>query len=319
MIIKPREKSILLEQLVALNRRLPAHHQMKEIVQSNLRMRKSGVRGEMEIDYPIRFLNEQEYLILHDLRLRDKDGFFQIDTLILCEKYILILEIKNWNGTIIFGENGQVIRMDAEQKEEGFMNPIPQAKLQQRRLRNWLNRHSSGIPIDYFVVISFPSTIVKSASSKHPIPDKIIHNNQLIFQIEALDCIYPSKVAKMGQLMKLAEQLKKAHMPQSIDVLEKYGIAGVELVKGVYCPKCNAVPMTRKIRKWWYCAKCQHQSVDAHVSALHDYKLLIGNKISNRGARAFLQLGSPDIARKILQEAGFAAIGTTSTRVYIMK
>src|SRR5690625_1331963 len=168
-------------------------------------MRKSGVRGEKEIEYSLRFLNDREYLILHDLRLRDQNGFFQIDTLILCEKYLLILEVKNWSGTIVFWENGQVTRMDAEQKEEGFPNPIPQAKLQQRRLQNWLNNHGLiNIPIDYFVVISFPSTIIKSSSPEHSIPKKVVHNHQLFFRIEALDKIYLSKVSEMGQLIKLA-------------------------------------------------------------------------------------------------------------------
>ncbi|HLQ95936.1 MAG TPA: nuclease-related domain-containing protein [Pseudogracilibacillus sp.] len=100
MIIKQRGNSLLIEQLTALNRRLPVHHNIKETVQADLRMRKSGVRGEKEIEYSLRFLNDREYLILNDLRLRDQNGFFQIDTLILCERYILILEVKNWSGTI---------------------------------------------------------------------------------------------------------------------------------------------------------------------------------------------------------------------------
>jgi len=76
MIIKQRGNSLLIEQLTALNRRLPVHHNTKETVQADLRMRKSGIRGEKEIEYPLRFLNDREYLILHDLRLRDQNGFF---------------------------------------------------------------------------------------------------------------------------------------------------------------------------------------------------------------------------------------------------
>src|SRR5690625_5330014 len=105
--------------------------------------------------------NDREYLILHDLRLRDQNGFFQIDTLILCEKYLLILEVKNWSGTIVFGENGQVTRMDAEQKEEGFPNPINKEKLQQRRLQNWLNNYGLiNIPIYNLLIIIIPTYIL---------------------------------------------------------------------------------------------------------------------------------------------------------------
>lgn len=184
MLMKQRGKSLLLSQLEVLYRRLHPYHHMKETVQIDFRKRRSGVRGEKEVAFPLSFLNERDYLILHDLRLQDQNGFFQIDTLILCEQFILILEVKNWSGTILFGENGQVTRIDAENKEEGFPNPIHQAKLQQHRLQRWLNNHGlSNIPIDFFVVISFPSTIIKSISPEHPIPQKVAHNNQLFFHI----------------------------------------------------------------------------------------------------------------------------------------
>lgn len=320
MLIKQRENSMLLAQLEALARRLPAHHNVKEKVQTDLRMRRSGVRGEKEIEFPLRFLDEQDYLILHNLRLQDQNGFFQIDTLILCERFILILEVKNWSGTLLFGENGQVIRIDAKNKEEGFPNPLPQAKLQQHRLQKWLNNH--GQPhthIDFFVVISFPSTIIKSISPEHPIPEKVVHNNQLFFRIEEMEQIYPSKQVEKGQLMQLAEKLVKAHVPENVNVMKKYGIPAGELIKGIFCPECGALPMNRKSYRWWHCVKCHHQSAEAHLQALYDYKLLISNKISNREAREFLQVGSATVIKYLLQKENFHHIGKTNARKYIIK
>ena len=320
MLIKQRENSMLLAQLESLDRRLSAHHNLKEKVQTDWRMRKSRVRGEKEIEFPLRFLGEQDYLILHNLRLHDQNGFFQMDTLILCERFILILEVKNWSGTILFGENGQVTRIDAENKEEGFPNPIPQAKLQQHRLQKWLNNHGqSHIPIDFFVVISFPSTIIKSISTEHPIPEKVVHNNQLFFRIEAMEQIYPSQQVEMDQLRQLAGKLVEAHMPENVNVLERYGVSTGELIKGVFCPECGAVPMSRKSYRWWYCVKCHHQSAEAHLQALHDYKLLISNKISNREAREFLQVGSAAVIKYLLQKENFHHVGKTNTQKYIIK
>lgn len=320
MIIKQRENSSLLAQLTALNRRLPAHQSMKEKVQADLRMLKSGVRGEKEIEFPLRFLNEQDHLILHNVRLRDQNGFFQMDTLILCEKFILILEVKNWSGTILFGENGQVTRIDAVNKEEGFPNPLPQAKLQQYRLQKWLNNHDqSHIPIDFFVVISFPSTIIKSISPKNPIPEKVVHNNQLFFKIDALEQVYPSKQVGMVELMQLAKLLAQAHVPENTNVIEKYGIHAVELIKGVFCPECGTVPMSRKSYRWWYCLKCDYRSIEAHLQALYDYKLLVSNKISNREAREFLQARSAAVIKYLLQKENFFYVGKTNARKYIIE
>src|SRR5690625_7350031 len=112
--------------------------------------------------------NDREYLILHDLRLRDQNGFFQIDTLILCEKYLLILEVKNWSGTIVFGENGQVTRMDAEQKEEGFPNPIPRANFKREGIKNCrTNNDRKTIQSNNSAEISSTRTIIKSSHPKH--------------------------------------------------------------------------------------------------------------------------------------------------------
>lgn len=303
----------------ALYRRLPPQHHMKERVFSDLKRTRTGVRGEKEVDYPLKFLTEQDYLILQHLRLPDQNGSFQIDNLILSEEYMLILEVKNWYGTVIFGENGQVTRVGDHGIEEGFPNPIPQAKLQRHRLQKWLHSHGfPNIPIDFFVVISFPSTIIKSASVDIPIPDKVIHNNHLFFEIQKISEIYQEPILKMSRLMKLAQQLKKAHIPSNENILSKYGIKKEELVKGVFCPKCFAVPMKRKTEKW-YCSKCRHTSKVAYFSALNDYKWLVGDYITNREARVFLRIDSPHVIKRLLQKGSFVSFGNTSNRKYILE
>ena len=222
-------------------------------------------------------------------------------------------------GTILFGESGQVTRIGDDGIEEGFPNPIPQAKLQQHRLRNWL--HSSGIsniPIDYFVVISFPSTIIKSGSPGYPIPKQVVHNSQLLFEIQKLDQVYTEPKLGLGELEILSEKFIKSHTPSNIKILDKYGMTEHELIKGVICPACLAVPMVRDRRKW-LCEACNYRSLDAHLSTLNDYLLLIGDRISNRQVRGFLRVKSSEVAKKILKKEGFIAIGRTSARTYQLK
>ncbi len=316
MIIKKRGEPLELCRLEALYRRLPLQHVMKEKVFLDLKRARTDVRGEKEIDFPLKFLNEQAYLILQHLRLSDQNGAFQIDNLILSEKYILILEVKNWYGTVIFGDNGQVTRIGDNGIEEGFPNPIPQAKLQQHRLQKWLHSQGvSNIPIDFLVVISFPSTIIKSASAEIPIPDRVIHNNQLFFEIQKVEETYQQPIMKMPQLMELAQQLKKAHTHPNTNILEKYSITAGELIKGVFCPNCNAVPMIRKEKKW-YCRTCLHKSKDAHFSALNDYQWLVGDYITNREARDFLRVDSPYVVKGMLRKAALVYSGVNKGRAY---
>src|SRR5690625_7873262 len=72
--------------------------------------------------------------------------------------------------------------------EEGFPNPLHQVKLQRHRLKQWLQSRSiPELAIVYFVVISYPSTIIKSISPNHPIPETVIHNKELFFKIQKMD------------------------------------------------------------------------------------------------------------------------------------
>lgn len=101
MIVKYREQSPEFIQLEAMERRLPPSHHKKELIQEEIIRRKRGIRGEKEIAYPLSFLDDQ-HRILHYVRLQDQNGFFQMDTLVLCKSHILILEVKNWYGSIFF-------------------------------------------------------------------------------------------------------------------------------------------------------------------------------------------------------------------------
>lgn len=106
---------------------------------------------------------------MHHVRLENMNGFFQMDTLILSESFYMIIEVKNWQGTIIFSESGQVVRRTKERGEEGFQNPISQVKMQVYRLNRWLETNQlPQLPIQYLIVISSPSTIFKNTSANIP-------------------------------------------------------------------------------------------------------------------------------------------------------
>ena len=46
---------------------------------------------EQAIDYPLSFISEKEYSVLHDVRLSNHDQYFQIDTIIISTKFLLFL------------------------------------------------------------------------------------------------------------------------------------------------------------------------------------------------------------------------------------
>lgn len=314
MIIKERDKPIELYQFQALFKRLAANHPKKEIVHRDLKRKVTEINGVKAVDFPLQFI-EDETLILHDVRIPDHNGFFQMDVLLLNWNCIIILEIKNWYGTILFEENGQVIRISDDKEEEGFPNPVLQAKLQRHRLRKWLNKKGYfKIPILFLVVISFPSTILKTSPTVS-IPDEVIHANQLIFKWKNI--INDENLFEIPRenLQAISADLLRSHTQSKSDLLGKYDIDASELMKGIFCESCN-MPTMRKNRMNWFCSRCNFISKDAHVHAILDYKLLINPIVTNKEMREFLRIECKHIMKRILQKEQFKPIDSGANRKY---
>lgn len=305
--------------LEALQRRLKDHHPSKDKVNSDLTRERSGLKGEKEVDFALRFLDKRRFYVLHNLRLIDEFGAFQLDTLILSTQFMLILEVKNWYGTVIFGENGQVTRIADDGTEEGFPNPVAQAQLQQHRLIQWLQtRGLPHIPIGFLVVISFPSTIIKSYSPEHPIPKSVIHTNQILLKIIEFEKVYRREAVNITQLKKLSNLMIELHSPADFNLVDRYMIKPEDIIKGVICPRCSHTPMN-KINSKWCCRKCGLLSTEAHIAAFNDYLLLIGKRTTNNQMRDFLQIDSIHVMKYLIQKANFKASGKTRGRTYELR
>lgn len=319
MDIELETESHYIAKLQALDRRTASSHLRKEHIQAQLKKGLAGVKGETALTYPLKFLPETDYTILHNPRLPDHDDHFEIDRLLLSTRYVLLLEAKNWYGTLYFDGEKQVIRVGDDDREEGLPNPIPQVKLQRHRLQQWLRSHDfPPVPILYFVVISFPSTIVKPLYPEYPVPFEVIHSKSLFNHIQQLNRKYTKPVVSQKKLMEISNRIVDEHKPSRTNVLDRFGIHKNELVRGVICPACTAYPMLKQDKKW-LCPRCQNTSANAHLSALYDHKLLIGDHITNRGARDFLQITSPSVTKRLLQKEKFPAIGKNKTRKYILE
>ncbi|WP_203362848.1 nuclease-related domain-containing protein [Bacillus sp. REN10] len=313
MIVKQRIEPLSLQQLQVLERRLPPHHVKKEAVVDCLTKEAAGYKGEKSLDYPLSLLPPNDYQIFHDLRLFEQMNYFQLDTLIVTRQFLLILEVKNYYGTLIFDSNFHQMTRLADGKEEGFPDPLLQVNRQKEQLKRWLSRHGyEDLPIQTFVVISQPRTIIKASAQ---VAERIIHSASLPLKIQQLEMKHPFPIIDFQHLSNLSHQLLNSHCPLRTDILKKFHISPSELITGVQCPSCSSLPMIRRQRKW-FCPRCEHTSKDAHLSALKDYSLLIGKIISNRQARDFLQISSEHIAKKLLKSTGLPYSGQTKARKY---
>ncbi|WP_075983177.1 nuclease-related domain-containing protein [Bacillus massilinigeriensis] len=316
MIVKERSIPLRLRVDEALLRRIHVENPKRSMIQEDLAKMNAGYKGEQAIDYYINFLSQENYHIFHDLRLKKDDLFFQIDTLILTLKFILIIEIKNIAGSIYFEPIFKQLIRTNDEKEEGFPDPISQAQRKQQLLIKWLKSHKFPvIPIDYLIVISFPSTIINSSKRMSKYYQKICHLHTFQEKVEELNQHYQEQKLTTRELNKLKKLLLKSHTPLKNHPPCPFNIQESEILTGVQCPSCLHTPMIR-VKGNWSCPKCQTKSKDAHIQAVNDYFLLFDHTMTNQQMREYLHLKSPDTATRLLVSMDLSFTGSGKGRVY---
>lgn len=299
----------------ALLRRLSKNHPKQMLIEQDLAKSKAGYNGEKATDYYVNKLPNHEFLILYDLRLQIEESFFQMDTLILSPAFTLILEIKNISGVLYFDQTFKQLIRTLNDAENGFLCPISQAERQVRKLNKWLLSRKISSANEYLVVISNPSSIIKTDPRHTQVFDKVIHAHEIVRKIDEIKKKHTEEKLSMKELKKVAKQIIRNHTPLLYNPLEYYQIPQISLKTGVQCTSCSALPMIR-VRGSWYCTKCKTYSKDAHVQSLNDYFLLISNTVTNQQFREFIHLPSQSIAKKMLNSMNLSYTGEYKSRIY---
>ncbi|RID84778.1 NERD domain-containing protein [Peribacillus asahii] len=314
MIIKPCEIPIKARLLEALLCRLPVAHPKRPVLESELGKCMAGYRGEQSIDSVLAVLPEKEYLLFHDLRIPSTPYPFQLDILILSSSFFLILEVKNIAGEIYFDDDFHQLIQTKHDQAQAYDDPILQVNRQRTQLLQWLTpKRAPTIPVETLVVSANSLTIVRAKNKE--VTEKVVRRNSLALKINSLAKKHQEDILSKKELKRLTNLLLKAHTPYIPKLLTTYKISATELLTGVQCPNCRALPMKRKWGKW-HCQSCSYCSSDAHLAAIRDYALLIKPTVTNRELRDFLRLDSASVAAKWLHSMNLPYTGSTRDRVY---
>ncbi|USK33747.1 NERD domain-containing protein [Bacillus sp. F19] len=318
MIKKEREIPIKLRKLEALLRRLPSNHLKRSKIEEEYAKIRAGYRGEKSIDYYLNAMDEKRFFIFHDIRLQHcNNEYFQIDILLLTSNYLVILEIKNMNGTLCFDQKFHQLIRALNGKEEAFPDPITQVKRQKKHLHQWLiSNHFPSLPIYPLIVISNPATLIKSIPAySDEVTRKVIHASQLHSKIEQINQRVKDDVLSTREVNKLSRLLLKLHSPHNPDILSHFQLQEKDLLRGIQCPNCNNLEMLR-VNGSWTCSSCKISSKDAHLAALDDYCLLISATITNQELRNFLKITSVSSAAYLLKQLKLETTGSYRHRKY---
>lgn len=310
-----RSIPLIIKKEEALLRRLLVNHRNKKEIRDNLRKAWTGFRGEVNLDYHLSFLPEKEYIIFHDVRLNNSERHFQIDTLILTPYFILIIESKNYFGTLFFDQISKQLIRTYQNQENGFSDPIMQVKRQNRNLEMWIKEQRiKSCPIEYLIAIGSPSTIIKTNPGREQIFERVLHAEHVPEKIKELEANYKEKCLSPYLIQKMSQIIRQQQHPQSINIFEKYNIHPSEILQGVICPSCQTPPMIR-IHSNWYCRKCKTTSKNAHEEAINDY-LFLYNSMTNKQCREFLNIPSINVCTFLLQNMNLPSIGQGKSKIY---
>lgn len=309
MIMKERkipQVVLILEMLLnRLHPQFPRRPDMEEELGKYL----SGHKGEQALNFYLNDLPQKDYFIFHNLRILQNTSFFEMDILILTQKYFLIIEVKNFSGILFFDQDFYQLIRTINGLEETFADPISQVKRQFYCLRDWLkDYHYTDIPIESLVVVSNPQTQIKVSPGRTDVYKWVTHKTHLPERIRFYDRKHKEERISMKDLRKLSKLLLKKHTSPIPNILQKYQISDKDIIKGVACPHCSVIPMKRDKKKW-VCVSCSFDSKTAHVQALREYSLLISPTITNSQCRDFLKLKSRNTARNLLLDLNLSTSG----------
>lgn len=241
---------------------------------------------------------------------------FQIDTLILTLRYILLIETKAYSGTLFFDKHSEQIIQTKDGQEKSYDNPISQVRMQIWHLKRWLQNHKFSVPpIYHLVAISNPSTIIKV--SDRSLNNLIVKGDVLLSRILQIEETISNTSFTEKEVKKLSKSLLKNHSPHHPDILRQYSLTLDDLQKGVQCPSCLTYGMHRV--KWvWRCPVCEYKSKIAHHKTVKEFFLLISPTIKNQMCREFCPGVSSKTITDLLLPMNLPITGTKKGRLYHM-
>ncbi|MGD6849476.1 nuclease-related domain-containing protein [Rossellomorea aquimaris] len=316
MVSKERPFPIKIQKLQVLLDRLLLNHAKTPIIKDNLSKSLAGYYGEKSIDYYLNLLPSEHFYILHDLRLFVNGCYFQIDTLLLTNRFAIIIEVKNIAGTVDFDTTfNQMIQLK-NGVEIALPDPTIQVSMQESQFRKWLNHHHLPlIPIRTIIVISNPHTIIRSDDKD--ISLQVIHAASLPQKISQIENALPKSILLDKDIRKIIELINKHDTPLNPSVLEHYKVDRNEILKGIFCENCKYRPLNR-VYGSWYCPLCRTKSKGAHLVALEQYYLLFGEKITGQQLKDFLVISSSALATRILNTVSIESHGIGKGRVHTL-
>lgn len=238
MFLKCRNVSDELLTLRSLNTRMT----LTDKEQFRYLILEKGFEGESRFDQLIEILQEERY-ILNDLLLEVNNSYFQIDSLIISQEAIYLLDVKNYQGDYYLDSN----KLYSVTSDREYKNPVTQLQRSATLFRQLLQTLKLNFLVEASVLFINPEFTLYQSPMDQPfiLPSQV---NRFLNSINQT----PSKLS--DEQKKLAKKLISLHQAKNpYNLLPKYQYD--QLRKGIYCKTCYSFAVSVKNNKF-VCETC---------------------------------------------------------------
>lgn len=312
---KERPIPIEIEGVQELLRRLPPQDtKTKEYLTTQLLYMEAGYRGELKIDQKLAtlpFPTLHEYI--PNFTTRNKFGsHFQLDSVLVTNRYVLYLEVKNIRGTVEFVANPQQLKRTFEGKVEYMACPLLQTKRNHQELSFLVQNHHAHLPVYSAIVFANPSATIISQQSDV----KILYRRQLDLYIDKLNAL--PEILDKQQFQKLIKKVKSVtgnFHPEALTV--RYNIDPSVLKSGIFCSTCSGWMLPKN--PVYICSTCgapDNQTLRRTIRALFT---ILGPHQQVRSFRKHMSLPSNGPIIRTLKILKVERKGATHNSIYTFK
>lgn len=308
-----RKRPVLLDTIPRLLARLPVTHPKVNLLEDILFRINAGYYGESNVDIFIKRadLNPQTH-IFTNVHLKVSPSFtFEIDTLIISNRYVLVVEVKNLKGIVRFVSNPPHLIRELENGEETAMDcPVCQTEMNKANLDKWFRQQGIHLKTTGLLVLANQKNIIKDVPPNFP----VVYRKQIPHYLNNLKpahiILSPDQIHHISRQIQL-DQLEYNPLP----LCSYYKIDPLELRRGLLCRHCHG-ELIRNTRETWHCSNCKKDAEDPYNDAISDWFTLVKNSITNEECRDFLKLKNKRISYHFLKKSSLIRKGKSVATFY---
>lgn len=294
--------------------RLPdTHFRDQQYYVQQLLAIEAGYRGECKLDRMLEMLPLPSlHKVFANYHTKSKVGFhYQIDTLIVTSRYILVIEVKNIRGHIRFESNPDRLLRTFEEQTDELRCPLSQTERNTDFIKKQVHKFAPNLPV--IPIIVFTHATCRIRTTQHRI--QLLYRRQLETFVERLNQ-KPSLLDKkqFQQLSRLFTSTDKNFLPESL--LSRSGMQPDVLRKGIFCSTCRGDMLLTKT--YYTCATCGSIDTSALKRSITGLFGIVGPHLSVRNIKNHLNISQKDRVTRVLRSLTLTRRGNGRASTYTM-